>query len=184
MYVVFEGIDTSGKTTQIELLKPLFPQAIFTKEPGGSVIGEKIREIVLNHQGLDAKAEFFLFLADRAQHCLEVIVPNREKMIIADRGLISGIAYAKNIVCALEYNLFAMRDLLPDRVILLQSNAELLKERLARKQGDMIEQRGIEYLMQIQERMLEITNQLRIQTLVLDASKTKEQLHQDILHFL
>lgn len=184
MYVVFEGIDTCGKSTQIELLKSKFPDAIFTKEPGGSAIGEKIRDLILTSKGLDAQAEFFLFLADRAQHCSEVIIPNKDKMIISDRSLISGIAYAKNIICALEYNLFATQDILPDKVILFRMSEEILKRRLEAKRQDSIEKRGIEYLMQIQERLFEITLQLRLDTLFLDASCSVEELHQQIITFL
>ncbi|WP_104697058.1 MULTISPECIES: dTMP kinase [unclassified Helicobacter] len=184
MYVAFEGIDTCGKSTQIELLKPKFPDAIFTKEPGGSIIGSKIRDMLLSGEKLDNKAEFFLFLADRAQHCFEVIVPNKDKMIIADRSLISGIAYAKNIVCALEYNLFATQDMLPDKVVLFRIGEELLKRRLEEKRQDVIEERGVEYLMHIQERLFEITHQLRLDTLILDASLSIEELHQQIIAFL
>lgn len=184
MYIVFEGIDTCGKSTQIELLKPLLPDAIFTKEPGGSFIGSKIREIVLESKNLDRKSEFFLFLADRAQHCAEVIIPNRDKIIIADRSLISGIAYATNIQNALEYNLLAMQNILPDKVVLFKTNAELLKKRLGDKLNDSIEQRGIDYLLEIQDRLFEITHQLKLQTLILDASESIEILHKKILTFL
>lgn len=184
MYIVFEGIDTCGKSTQIELLKPLLPNAIFTKEPGGSFLGAKIREMILGSKNLDSKTEFFLFLADRAQHCAEVIIPNKNKIIIADRSLISGIAYAKNIQNALEYNLFAMQNILPDKVVLFKTNAELLKKRLGNKSNDSIEQRGIDYLLEIQDYLFEITHHLKLQTLILDASESIETLHKKILAFL
>ena len=66
MYVVLEGIDTAGKSTQIMRLKEIFTNAIFTCEPGGSALGMKIREILL-HTSLCQKAEMLLFLADRAE---------------------------------------------------------------------------------------------------------------------
>ena len=94
MYLIVEGIDTSGKSTQIELLKKLYPDAITTKEPGGTPIGIKIREMIL-HEGVNNhKSELFLFLADRAEHYKNIIEPNLDKTIISDRGFISGIAYA------------------------------------------------------------------------------------------
>ncbi len=82
MYITIEGIDTAGKSTQIALLQEAFTDAVITKEPGGTDAGNNIRDIVL-HQGLQSsKAEFLLFLADRAEHITQVIQPNTVKMII------------------------------------------------------------------------------------------------------
>ena len=190
MYVVFEGIDTCGKTTQIELLKPKFPDAIFTREPGGSIIGGKIREMVLGEGRLDSRAQFLLFLADRAQHCAEVIKPHRDKLIIADRSLISGIAYAEGVESmqqAKAYNLFAMGGILPHKVVLFRTTRELLAQRLDGKEADAIEQKGIDYLLEIQERLFDITEDLEglgVECLRLDASEDRESLHQKILAFL
>ena len=94
MYIAIEGIDTAGKTTQIERLKKHFPDAIITKEPGGTSIGKEIREMVLSAKAQSKKAEFLLFLADRAEHIKEVVEPNLDKMIISDRSAVSGVAYA------------------------------------------------------------------------------------------
>src|SRR3989339_997960 len=94
MYITIEGIDTAGKSTQINKLKEHFPYAIITKEPGGTEVGKEIREKVLSTKAKSKKAEFLLFLADRAEHVKEVIEPNRDKLIISDRSAISGIAYA------------------------------------------------------------------------------------------
>ncbi|MCK4874452.1 MAG: dTMP kinase, partial [Sulfurimonas sp.] len=84
MYIAIEGIDTAGKSTQIDAVSKNFPEAIVTKEPGGTEIGKEIRELVLSARAQSKKAEFLLFLADRAEHIKEVIEPNLEKMIISD----------------------------------------------------------------------------------------------------
>jgi len=95
MYIAIEGIDTAGKSTQIAALKEHFTDAIITKEPGATEIGKEIREMVLSAKAKSKKAEFLLFLADRAEHIKEVIEPNLDtKMIISDRSAISGVAYA------------------------------------------------------------------------------------------
>ena len=86
MYVVIEGIDTAGKSTQLEILKQKYPEAIFTKEPGGTEIGTKIREMVLNGEAKSKVAEMFLFLADRAEHSFQVVKQNPDSIIISDRG--------------------------------------------------------------------------------------------------
>ncbi|CBG39540.1 dTMP kinase [Helicobacter mustelae] len=189
MYIVFEGIDTSGKTTQIELLKPLFPHAIFTREPGGSRIGEKIRKMILEQEGLNPTAEFFLFLADRAQHISEVILPHKKDLIIADRSFVSGIAYAEDLFPeAYELNLFAMQGLLPDKVIVFKIDQEDLCKRLKNKHNDVIEKRGMDYLLRVQENLLSITKRLEkergVERLVLDAGKNPRDLHQEILKAL
>ena len=96
MYVVIEGIDTAGKSTQLEILKNKFPNAIFTKEPGGTALGIKLREMILSGEANSSLAEMFMFLADRAEHTQEIILKNKNKLIISDRSFISGIAYAKD----------------------------------------------------------------------------------------
>ena len=89
LYLALEGIDTCGKSTQIELLKRRFPRAIFTKEPGGSVLGKELRDILLHGNITSKKAEFLLFLSDRAEHIERVIAPRLGNLIISDRSLIS-----------------------------------------------------------------------------------------------
>lgn len=193
MYIVFEGIDTCGKSTQLELLKPIFPEAIFTKEPGGSQIGNTIRTILLNKtQALDPLAEFFLFLADRAELISKLIIPNKEQhLIFSDRSLLSGIAYAnqnlfpKNLDPT-SLNLLATKHILPDKVILFQTNQALLQSRLNLKSHDSIESRGIPYLLEIQERLFNITQTLckDKDILLLNAQEDVQTLHQKILSFL
>jgi dTMP kinase len=90
MYVVIEGIDTAGKSTQLEILKNKFPNAIFTKEPGGTALGIKLREMILSGEANSSLAEMFMFLADRAEHTQEIILKNKNKLIISDRSFISG----------------------------------------------------------------------------------------------
>jgi len=92
MYLILEGVDTSGKSTQLELLKNIYPKACFTKEPGGTKLGLKIREMILHEGVQNHKAELFLFLADRAEHYQNIVQQN--ETVISDRGFISGIAYA------------------------------------------------------------------------------------------
>ncbi|MEN8304472.1 MAG: dTMP kinase [Campylobacterota bacterium] len=79
MYIAIEGIDTAGKSTQIEAVSKNYPNAIVTKEPGATEVGKEIREMVLSAKAQSKKAEFLLFLADRAEHITEVIEPNIER---------------------------------------------------------------------------------------------------------
>ena len=152
MYIVIEGIDTAGKSTQLDILQKTYKDAIFTKEPGGTKIGLKLRQMVLNGEAKSKIAEMFLFLADRAEHIEECIKNNLNKTIISDRSMISGISYASstssldlNILTSL--NLIATNNILPSHIIILELSKEELINRLSQKKHDAIEARGIEYLL-------------------------------------
>ena len=151
MVILFEGIDTCGKSTQIDLIANKHPEIVITKEPGGTPFGVKAREILLADALASKRAELLLFLADRAEHYQEVIKPNKDRVIISDRGFLSGIGYALangdfDFDELVHLNKFALEDHLPDRVVLFLTNMETLKERTSAKSLDGIELRGLEYL--------------------------------------
>jgi len=189
MYVVVEGIDTCGKSTQIQLLAQAFPQAIITKEPGATELGSKIRELVLYSDDLCPVTELLLFLADRSNHVSAIIKPNHGRLIISDRSLISGMAYAlaskKFDFQWLEtLNRFAMQDIMPDAIILFQIEEETLRERLGAKSNDIIEQRGIEYMLDVQNQLAFVAKKLGIKTLLIDAQNSIENIQKQINTFI
>ncbi len=186
MYVVIEGIDTAGKSTQLDILKQKYPEAIFTKEPGGTEIGLKLRQMALNGEAKSKVAEMFLFLADRAEHIEEIIKPNKEKMVVSDRSMISGISYASNLPLEVvtSLNLIATSNILPSHVILLELSSEELTKRLSGKSNDSIESRGIDYLIDIQNRMKQTVEMLNLNHLFIDASLSIEEIAQKIEDFI
>ncbi|GGD38180.1 thymidylate kinase [Malaciobacter pacificus] len=186
MYVVIEGIDTAGKSTQLDLLQKKFKDAIFTKEPGGTQLGVKLRAMALGGEAKSKIAEMFLFLADRAEHIEEVIKPNINNTIISDRSVISGIAYASqlDIDKLVDLNLIATENILPSHVILLELTPEELKFRLSQKENDSIELRGIDYLINIQNRMKITLEKLNINYIAIDASLKIEEIEKKIEDFL
>lgn len=186
MYVVIEGIDTAGKSTQLEILKENHKDAIFTKEPGATPMGLKLREMALNGEAKSKIAEMFLFLADRAEHIEEVIKPNSGKMVISDRSVISGIAYASNLPLEIvtTLNLIATSNILPSHTILLELSREELTKRLGSKSNDSIESRGIDYLLDIQNRMKETVKMLNLNHLFVDASLSIEEISKKIEEFI
>jgi len=137
MYIAIEGIDTAGKTTQIELLNEKLnnkvkDNVLFIKEPGYTNVGKKIREILLN-DGLNKKSELFLFLADRNETVNQVILKNEDKLIITDRSLISGIAYSFSyfdLDFLLSINKFATENVVLNKVIILKLDEGTLRFRL------------------------------------------------------
>lgn len=188
MYIAIEGIDTAGKSTQIAALAAAYPDAIITKEPGATELGCEIRELVLSARAKSKKAEFLLFLADRAEHVKEVVEPNIEKnMIISDRSAISGVAYAlihgeiaeEELV---QLNNFATNNTYPQKVFLLQLTKEELEFRLSQKELDGIELRGSEYLLKIQDAIVKAAKLLNIELIIIDATQSIDTITKQILN--
>jgi len=189
MYILFEGVDTCGKSTQIELIKERHPEAIITKEPGGTAFGTKAREILLHDRLSSKRAELLLFLADRAEHYEEMIKPNQNRLILSDRGFISGIGYALangdfDFDTLVKLNRFALEDQLPDKIILFLIDMQTLQERTSQKELDGIELRGLEYLLRVQEHMRESILRLEIPHLFIDATEDISTIHTTITHYL
>ncbi|GAA8978783.1 dTMP kinase [Helicobacter pylori] len=187
MYVVLEGVDGTGKSTQVGLLKDRFKNALFTKEPGGTRMGESLRHIALN-ENISELARAFLFLSDRAEHIESVIKPalKEKKLIISDRSLISGMAYSA--FSSLELNLLATQSVLPEKIILLLIDQEGLKQRLSLKSLDKIENQGTEKLLTIQQKIKTHAHALKekfgCEVLELDAQKSVGDLHRQIAAFI
>jgi len=192
MYVIFEGIDTTGKSTQVALFAKRYKTVLATKEPGGTPTGLKFREMLLGGALKSSfNAELFLFLADRALHYDSVVKPARnERLVISDRGFLSGIAYA----CAnhaevdgellLAMNRLALQESYPEKIVLFLTNKTLMSERMGAKEHDAIEERGVSYLLRIQDIMRRVVKTLPIQVLEVDASHEIETIYKQIEDFL
>ncbi|WP_298055082.1 dTMP kinase [uncultured Campylobacter sp.] len=190
MYILFEGIDGAGKSTQIARLAAAFPQAIVTKEPGGTKLGENLREILLKENDLDKRAEILLFLADRAEHFGKIIKPNLDKMILSDRGFVSGMAYALaggnfSFEELLNLNKFALQGNFPQKIVFFKADESTLRSRLgSRAQMDGIEARGFDYLLRVQDAMEEILQKLDVCYVTIDAAWNKEKITNLIKEFI
>lgn len=146
LFISIEGPDGSGKTTQINLLRDFLVDnklfdfdILFTREPGGTQIGEKIRDIILDnsHTEMDDLTEAMLYAAARAQHVEEVIKPalKQGKLVICDRFVDSSIAYQEygrelgekvSII-----NKIAVNQIMPYRTIFIDIDPELARNRIA-----------------------------------------------------
>ncbi|CAD7287723.1 Thymidylate kinase [Campylobacter majalis] len=192
MHILFEGIDGVGKSTQIEIISKILPNCVKTHEPGATHFGKKIREILLNGDyNLSKNAEMFLFLADRAEHSQKFLSQNQDKIILCDRGFISGIAYAmsndKNIDVnfLLQLNHFVLGKNLPNAIVLFRADEYTIKNRLnTRNMTDRIEKRGIEYLIDVQENMLKLVSTLSIPHIIIQAQKDIKTITDEILEFI
>ena len=190
MYILFEGIDGAGKSTQIARLAAAFPQAIVTKEPGGTKLGENLREILLKENDLDKRAEILLFLADRAEHSGKIIKPNSDKMILSDRGFVSGMAYALaggnfSFEELLSLNKFALQGNFPQKIVFFKADESTLRSRLgSRGKMDGIEARGFGYLLRVQDAMEEILQKLDVRYVAIDAALDEEKITNLIKEFI
>jgi dTMP kinase len=192
MLINFEGVDGAGKSTQINLLKEIYKDAIITKEPGGTELGLMIRNYLMSSASkISQRAEIFLFLADRAEHYEKVLKPNYGNLILSDRSFVSGLAYAManddnlDIKTLIELNKFALCSDFGDKFVFLKANENLIRQRLfSRGQNDDIESRGVEYLMRVQGFMSIILADLKFEVLEIDASLSPEIIHNKIRKFI
>ena len=159
LFIVMEGPDGSGKTTQINLLKEYLEEAgyecLITREPGGTVIGEEIRQLILNpeHKELSPVTEMLLYAASRAQLVHEVIGPALEegKIVISDRFVDSsivyqGIARKLGISTVSAVNAPGIGIYRPDGIFFIDlSEAEGLRRKKEQKNLDRMEQEGIDF---------------------------------------
>jgi dTMP kinase len=154
MFVTFEGIDGSGKTTQARLLAERLlaegVEVVLTREPGGTPLGEAVRELVLHGDHVAPWAEAALYTAARAQHVEEVIRPAlvHGATVISDRYLDSSVAYqgagrGLGVEAVLQLNLSAVGGLLPERTFLVDLEAVTAAERMGGDR-DRIERDGLE----------------------------------------
>ncbi|MBR2221675.1 MAG: dTMP kinase [Campylobacter sp.] len=192
MLINFEGVDGVGKSTQINMLKEIYKDAIITKEPGGTELGLMIRNYLMSSASkISQRAEIFLFLADRAEHYEKVLKPNYGNLILSDRSFVSGLAYAManddnlDIKTLIELNKFALCSDFGDKFVFLKADENLIRQRLfSRGQNDDIESRGIEYLMRVQGFMSIILADLKFEVLEIDASLSPEIIHNKIRKFI
>lgn len=189
MIVYFEGIDGVGKSTQIQKTHALLSGSIKTCEPGGTELGKKLREMIFRGQ-ISPRAEILLFLADRAEHYEKIIAPNKDKIILSDRGFISGISYAManadfDIEKLLELNSFALGGDFGDKFVFFKADESLIKARLmARNSSDSIEKRGIEYLLRVQGFMEILLKDLGLNYIEINANDEISVINKKIVDFI
>jgi dTMP kinase len=185
MFVTFEGVDGSGKSTQARLLAEALRdegrEVVATREPGGTELGERVRELVLHGNGVSPWAEATLFAAARAQLVEEVIRPAlaRGADVVCDRYLDSSLAYqgigrGLGVDRVLELNLVATGGLLPDKTFLL----ELPAAEAARRRGadtDRLEAEGQEFAERVGIAYRELAGAFPRRIVAVDATLSPEE---------
>jgi dTMP kinase len=190
VFVTFEGLDGSGTTTQSELLREHLAGAgrdvVLTREPGGTELGERVRELVLDGLEISPWAEAALFAAARAELVAEVIQPAlaRGADVVCDRYLDSSLAYqgiarGLGVDRVLALNVNAIRGILPDVTFLLLVDPEEAQRRSG-PPGDRIEREGDDFLREVDRAYRELASAFAGRIMTLDASKPADEVAKEV----
>ncbi len=194
LFITFEGIEGSGKSTQVRLLVDYLQQRglpyLTTREPGGTKISEAIRTILLNPDfaEMTPETELLLYNASRAQHTAELILPALQKgsIVICDRYYDSTYAY-QGAARELDENLidtltaFATYGRIPDRTFLIDLPVEIGLSRITNRQLDRLEKENIAFHQRVREQFLFIANKCTSRYMVLDGQNLPEVIHRQIV---
>ena len=192
MFITFEGPDGSGKST---IIKKVYEKLIndgfdivLTREPGGTPIAEKIRDIILDNSNvaLDARTEALLYAASRRQHLVEKIRPalKEGKIVLCDRFLDSSLAYqggGRNLGVqnVLNINLFATENTYPDLTLFFDINPELGLKRVSqdkKRVADRLDNENENFHEKVYSTFKEIVNANSQRIITIDASKSIEEV--------
>lgn len=195
LFISFEGNDGSGKSSALEavkseLLAKGYP-VIYTREPGGSPIAERIRELILDKTniGMDDKTEALLYAASRREHVTKTIIPalNEGKIILCDRFLDSSLAYqgySRGLGIDEIYNMnqFATEGLLPDLTILVCVRPEIGMSRIKKDARDMdrLEIEKMTFHENVYIGYKKVSEKFNNRIVVINGEQSKEQVLNDV----
>lgn len=192
-FISFEGMDGAGKSTQIEKLKLYLEnegfEVLLTREPGGTPIGEKLRDIILspNNSEMTALTEVLLYAASRAQHVEEVIKPavSEGKIVICDRFVDSSIAYqgyGRELLEAVkDINGYALCGKMPDITFLMKISPNAGIERIGRRAKDRIEMEEESFRRRVYLGYENLARLYPERVVEIDASKTIDEIFGEIV---
>ncbi len=197
LFISFEGIEGSGKSTQAKKLHEFFlekkVEAILTREPGGTVAGEKIRQILIDEKitKLEAKTELFLNFAARAEHVAKLIKPalQENKSVISDRFFDSTYAYqgsAFGLPESLidEVKKMTVGDFAPDITFLIDVPVETAFTRIQnRLENNRYEKLGLDFHQKVRDGFLYLANNNK-RIKVIDGTKNPQEISQQIIQLL
>lgn len=191
LFITFEGADGCGKTTQLNLLKDYLLNkgydVVLTREPGGKGLGEKVREILLNYNGVVSdRCESFLFLADRAQNIDIIVNPAiaEGKIVLCDRHTDSTVAYqgygrGLDIAQINMLNNLATKNKKPDLTFVFDVDIETSMQRVGQNK-DRMENSGIDFFNRVRQGYLELAKQESDRIKVIDSTQSIEQVFEKV----
>lgn len=196
IFITFEGGEGAGKTSLIEGIKTYLLKNklnfVFTREPGGTKLGEEIRNAVLKNRNekISSKAELCLFLASRAQHIQEVIMPalNDGKIVLCDRYNDSSVAYqgyarGLGIDEVLTFSSYIIEKTIPNLTLYLDIDPQIGLSRVKSKY-DRIESEKISFHQKIREGFLILAKKFPDRIKILDASLSKDEVFKNAMNYI
>jgi dTMP kinase len=193
IFITFEGIEFCGKSTQslllVEKLKKEGYNITYTREPGGTMVGEDIRKILLDTHNsiMNNLTEVLLYIASRVQHVYEVIQPAllKNEIVVCDRFMDATIAYqgyARGLDIELIRKLQKMviKDIVPDLTLILDITPEQGLLRAMNKKLDRIEKENIEFHHLVRQGYLEIARQEPDRVKIIDGSSDINDVYQAV----
>jgi dTMP kinase len=190
MFVTFEGVDGSGKSTQADLLAEWLRgegrEVVATREPGGTELGEEVRRLVLDGPDMTPWAEAALFAASRAEHAAEVIRPAlaRGADVVCDRFVDSSLAYqgiarGLGLDLVLRLNLTVLEGLLPDRTFVVAVDAATAAAR-RRGEPDRIEQEGDGFQAEVGRAYEQLAERFPTRVELVDGARSPEKIAAEV----
>ncbi|WP_130805515.1 dTMP kinase [Senegalia massiliensis] len=198
LFITIEGPDGAGKSTQIELLKKYFKEKgkniVITREPGGTLISEKIRDIILDNENIKMEytTEALLYAASRAQHVGEKIIPALKKgqVVICDRFVHSSLIYqglgrGLGIEEVKKINDFAIKGIMPDITLFFDISPEVALKRKGKiDKRDRLENEKIDFHKKVYDGYKKLIEKYPEEFTVIDATKSIEDIHEDVINKL
>ena len=185
MFITFEGIDGSGKSTLIpfvaDWLRQQGREVVCTREPGGTPMGSTLRHL-LEFEDVGDKTRFLLYLADRAEHVEKVIKPAlaAKQDVLCDRFCDSTMAYQPETFPIVPASFFASGGLMPSLTILLDVSAETAAQRIYKREENPPSEAEFEYLRQVRQRYQEAAR-LDPRITVIDAERDVDAVYNDVI---
>ena len=198
MFITIEGPEGSGKSTAvatvIEELKKKGFDVLKTREPGGAPISEQIRNVILDKANttMDGRTEALLYAAARRQHLVETVWPavKQGKIVICDRYIDSSLAYqggarglgVDNII---NINMFATDNTWPDLTLLFDIDPKLGLERISlnkNREVNRLDLEALDFHNKVRQTFLELAKRYPERFVIIDASKSREEVAQDALN--
>ena len=192
MFITLEGPEGSGKTTAVNYavskLEEMGYQIVRTREPGGTPISEQIRNVILDkaNTAMDERTEALLYAASRRQHLVEKVWPalKEGKIVICDRYLDSSLAYqggarGLGIENILNVNNFATEGTFPDLTLLFDIEPEIGLARIAanaNREVNRLDLEKLDFHNKVRNTFLELAKRYPERFVIIDASKSKEEV--------
>ncbi|MGJ9385870.1 dTMP kinase [Salipaludibacillus sp. CF4.18] len=204
LFITFEGGEGAGKTTVLKIVKEKLEaegyEVVSTREPGGSVIAEKVREVILDpeHTEMDARTEALLYAAARRQHLVETVIPQLElgNIVLCDRFIDSSLVYQGvgrqiGVDEVLQLNLFATEGMMPHMTLYFDVTPEVGLARINKHSGrefNRLDQESMAFHEQVRKAYLALQKKEPKRIHTIDASEEIEEVVQktlqEIEHFL